>query len=300
MQVRGGNFFSKEDSLAFKKAVYEGFNCIYNFQFSKADSIVTKLKASHPNETEVYILASNSFWWKLRSGEDNKTNRKKFSDNLSAAKSILDKKDKTKLSNEDVFNYINIFSYFARLEILDDNYLKALSYMDKCIHHLENSFNKESAYESFKLTSGLYHYVISVAKKKYSFIFPYLLFLPKADKEKGISFLKQCTESKDVLLTTEGNYFLMIIYAEGENDSGLSEKNASTLCEKQTGNLLYQYYYFKVLIQQDKKNEALKQLENLQVKISKNKELTGKQKSFFVDSAKKDFEEYYKRQSSRK
>ncbi len=90
---------------------------------------------------------------------------------------------------------------------------------------------------------------------------------------------------------------MMIINNEGEDDQTVSEKYANALCAQHPGNLLYQYYCFKVLLLQNKKPEALERLKALNVQVNMNKELTVKQKIYFPELAKKDLEEYYKKSS---
>jgi len=281
----------------FAGAVKKTFDCIYNFKFKKADSLITLLKKTYPDKIQPYILGTNYYWWKIRSGEDNADVRKKFLQQIYLTKMLLDKKTDSgkELCNEDIFDYIHLYAYSARLALVDDNYFKALSYMDKCLGYLKASFGKENMFESFSLTSGLYNFFIAESKKKYLVLFPFMQLLPDANREKGISYLIKCSESQDTVLCSEGRYFMMLIYNESENLPAISEKYSLLLCMEHPGNLLYQYYLFSVLLRQDKEAEAKKRLDILAETGNRNEELNDTQKNFYLEKAKDDLSKYQKK-----
>ncbi|MBI4930890.1 MAG: hypothetical protein HY841_09025 [Bacteroidetes bacterium] len=289
---------SPADTSELGKSIALGFENIYNFKFSKADSLADELKKKYPEERKIYLLIANSCWWKIRSGEDNAANRKQFMSALTTVESMLDKKKKNELSYEDLFNYINVYSYMARLELLGDNYFKAFSFINKCGKYLFASFGKEQFYEPFNLTTGLYSYNMIAARKKYPPLIPFLLMLPSADKTLGIKLLAKCSESSDNIIQTEGQYFLMIIYGEGDVNYTLSEAYAEKLSSRYPQNLLYRYYLFRLLLQDNKKELAMKQYKLLYQSSLANKELTELQRKHFISLAQKDLEEYYKKHSS--
>ena len=288
------------DTSEFGKSISLGFENIYNFKFTKADSIAGALKAKYPDEEKVYLLSANSWWWKIRSGEDNSENRKRFMSALRYVESALDKKKKSELSYDNLFSYIHVYSYMARLELLGDNYFKAFSFLNKCSKYLFASFGKENFYEPFNLTTGLYNYNMVAAKKKYPPLIPFLLMIPSADKELGINLLKKCSESSDKIIQTEGRYFLMIIYGEGDINYSLSESYAEKLTSQYPQNLLYSYYFFQILLLDEKKEQAMKQYKHLYQSAIANKELTEPQQKHFLSLAQKDLEVYYKKHPTQK
>ena len=148
-----GFFYSPADTSERGKLFSSGFADVYNFKFKRADSLASELKKKYSNDKRIYLLIANSYWWKIHSGDDTAENRQQFIVALDYAESLLSKNVKNILSNEDLFYYIHIYSYMARLELLDDNYFKAFSFTNKCDQYLFTSFGKENEYEPFNLTT---------------------------------------------------------------------------------------------------------------------------------------------------
>ena len=293
------NLFSAEDT--FFNSFNKGFKFIYNFEFKKADSLISEFKKKYSSAPQTQILSANYFWWKIRSGEDTKENRKKYSEYLDNLEKCLDKKKEAKqISYEDVFHYINLYSYRARMELLDNHYIKALSYTTKCNAFITLSSGLEESYKPFNLTSGLYNCFMSMAKQNHPFFAPYFLFVPSCDKEKGLKQLEKCSSSSDVLLQTEANYFLMILYGEGEIDYPVSASYAEKLSSQYPNNLLYQYYLFKVNFFDENFDSAMKNLIMLYQKSKAVNGLTDTQRKYFTDKAGKDMQEYYKKHPTTK
>ncbi len=278
-----------------------GFKSIYNFEFTKADSVFSELKKKHSGESRTYVLGANDFWWKIRSGDDNAANRKEYSACLDELEKLLDKKKAAKqMKPDDIFQYINLHSYRARLELLDNNYVKVFSHMNKCNPFIALSSGSEDSYEPFNLTSGLYNCFMSIAKKSHPLFAPYFLFAPDCDMEKGLKQLNKCGTSENVLLNTEANYFLMIFYGEGEVDYNLSAFYAEKLSSQYSNNLLYQYYLFKVKLLSGNLESAMKNLILLFQKSKSAEGLNETQRKYFTDMAGKDMQEYYKKHPTEK
>ncbi|MBI3501545.1 MAG: hypothetical protein HY063_07105 [Bacteroidetes bacterium] len=288
------NLFSADEE--FTTLFNKGFKSIYNFNFEKADSVLSVLNANYFSEPQTQILGANFFWWKIRSGEDNSANRKKYLECLGNLEKLLDKKKREKkLSQPDIFHYINLYSYRARIEIFDNHYIRALTYTAKCNSYIILSSDFENSYEPFNLTSGLYNCFMAIAKENHPLAAPYFLFAPACDKEKGLKQLAKCSASSDILLQTEANYFLMILYGEQEVDYNLSAFYADKLLQKYSDNLLYQYYLFKVKLFSGNLESAMKNLILLFQKSKNVSGLTDAQRKYFTDMAGKDMQEYYKK-----
>src|ERR1039457_6915249 len=104
---------------------------VYHFEFQKADSMLKELKKEFPNHALPYIATSNYYWWMLISGYDDNITRKLYSDNIDSALSILSRKKKTTLQNDDIYYFAILYSFKARLEMFEKKYLKAVSHF-KC------------------------------------------------------------------------------------------------------------------------------------------------------------------------
>lgn len=290
-----GNPEAAPDTTTAAPSLAKAYADIYHFRFAKTDSAVTALKSKYPEDAKVFLFSANACWWKIRAGEDNAANRKQFLADLRQAELLLGKTPKNKLGNEALFQYIHVYSYMARLELLDGNYLKAFSFINKCSAYLFTSFGRELMYEPLFLTTGLYHYCMAAARKKFPLLSPFLSMLPATDKEEGLKLLGRCSESSDEILRTEGRYFLMTVYGESDINYALSESYAEKLCIQYPGNMLYRHYLFKTLLQDEKKDRALEEYKRLYRVSRANDQLSLAQQDHFLSLAKKDLVEYYKK-----
>jgi hypothetical protein len=264
------------------QSFYIGFNYLYHFQFIKADSVARQLKLQYPSNPISYIFAANCCWWKLISREPTDACKKGFYEELSLSLMYLNTKKKELLTNQDVFNYINVYAYCARLDLMENNYFKAIKQLDYFIDYQKMSFGKEDTYPPFNLTSGLYNYTIPYSMKHYPFLLPSLLFVPDGDAELGMKQLEIAATSSDILIKTEANYFLMKINTELEEKYPQANQHAQYLVGLYPENLLYRYYYFELLMKQKQYSNAEKQMEAIKL-YSNGNELSVRQKIYFVD-----------------
>ncbi len=261
---------------------YSGFNYLYHFQFAKADSVAKQLKKQFPTDPLSYIFSANCNWWKIISGESDEMYKKNFYDELNYSLQYLKIKDDNHLTYDDIFNYINVYSYYARIDLMEGNYFKALKQIDNFIDYQKKSFGKEALYPPFNLTSGLYNYTIPYSIKHYPFLVPSLLFVPGGDQDLGLKQLTLAALSTDILVKTEAHYFLMKIYTDMAENYSLASAHAEYLINAYSDNLLYRYYYFELLVKQKKYPQAEQQM-NMIKQYSNNKELSANQKNYFTN-----------------
>lgn len=283
---------AKATEPPFKKQINEGYLSVYDFNFRKADSIVSCVLKEAPEDENGFLLAANLYWWKLRTGEDSESMRKQFMAALTVAEGLLKKKN-SPLCDEDLFHCIQVYSFMSRLELLSEHYFSAFSYVNKCNKYLFTSFGKEDRYEPFCLTSGLYHYSVVAAKKKYPPLIPFLIMLPPADKKTGLQLIAKAGNSEDEILRTEGNYFQMVIFGESDVDLDRSAGYAEELTARYPANLLFRYYLFSVLLQSGKKEKAMLEYKRLYAEAWKNTSISVQQQKYFLVQAQKDLEHYY-------
>lgn len=274
----------------FHKEAYTALNEIYNFRFSAADSIITKVKHDYPDAAGTYLLAANYYWWQTITGNDSKYNSANFLLYLDKAKaSVAKARSKGVYSNEDLYSIISIYAFKARYEAMHASYIPAISAVNNCVGALKKSFGKEPAYEPFYLTSGLYKYMIFNTNENHPLLRPYTMFLPDGSKVEGLSMLEKTAKSKDPVLSTEANYFLFKIYFEQEKNGPKARMHISWLTDSYPTNLLYQYFYFSYLLKYGSIQEIKDKMTTVKVMCGANKEITEQQRSYFIGLMDKEF-----------
>lgn len=281
-----------EEQQRLADSVSLGFEAIYNFRFSQADSISKELQLSHPNHPWTRILTVNYYWWQIITGEDSQELRKEYVDQLNNALKSFDG-NKATLNDLDRYTLITLYGFKARIEILNKRYIVVVSLLNNYISNLKGTFGKEEEFEWYNLTSGIYNYYIERSKKTHPFLKPYLGLYPNGNIEKGLQQLESARQSNNILLSTEAEYFLMKIHLGEETKLDAAEKNAAILVDRFPDNAFYRYMYYTVLLKQKKLSEAMIQYGQLSVRASSNTQLSPEQQSHFSKLAKQDLTRYY-------
>jgi tetratricopeptide (TPR) repeat protein len=225
------------------------------------------------------------------SGNQSESDYQNCKSSLDSTISAIQLKTGKNLSNDDLFNLISSYAFKARIEIHNRNYLKATKYLKLVIDHLKLSLKYINADEKFKLTSGLYYYFMEYSIKKYPFMFPYLMFFPKGNKEKGLELITYCSSSKNAVIWTEANYFLMKINLYTEKKFTEAEKFAKRLINKYPNNLVYNFEYFNILLELKQNDRVSAQFDNINQISTNNDQLNNIQKQHFINLAKEKLKE---------
>jgi len=275
------SFFTISDSL---------FGKIYNYSFNDAEKIFNKINNTYESSFALSNLRVSYFWYLLVSGDKSADYYQKCQNELEIARERYVKK-RAEISDPFLLgNTIYLYAILARLEILEKNYMKALKYLDKCSKYIKKSFAESD--ERFKFSTGLYHYYIAFSLRKYPYLLPIIALYPRGNKKLGINLLKQGSDSDQLLVRTESNYFLMKIYFESEKDLQLSKIWLNNLLSEFPDNMMFNYYHFKILLKEDKKSEAGLFLKTMRQKANSNSQLNLSQKNHFLLIARKELNNY--------
>jgi len=278
------------DKIEYNNNLLSFFSSIYNYNFADA-----KTKAdnySSINLVEKDLINANYYWWLIISGENSEQNQAKCNTYLNNVLDKLSLIKTTNLTENEVFSYIYIYSYKARLEIFNNKNIKALMHLYNAIDYIQIALDNYSKNDRYKLIAGLYNYFVAYVIEKYPIFYPYFFLMPKGDKMLGIKLLEQCSGSSDILVKTESLYFLMKINLEFENNYSLANNYCAKLTNLYHNNLIYNYYYFKSFIQLNEKENALGQFVSLQEIASVNNQLSKNQKKHLVEVAKFDLKKH--------
>jgi hypothetical protein len=283
--------YSQTNTLLAKQ-LEQAYEATQKFNFHSADSALKKLQGTGKEAAAIELAKANYLWWLIISGEDSPGNRSAYV--AHSDKAIKDYKNLplTKLGDEELYVVITSYANKARIEGLGKNYLKGFGHINTCLKYIQQSFGKEKRFVYFTLTSGLYNYYMATANKNFPVLIPYLALFPDGDLKKGIELLKAASESVDIPLSTEGHYFLMKLYLD-EKDYASAMWYCDWLLKKYPDNLLYNYYHFKILLDNKQKEQALEILSKIRLKEMFNLQLTDKQKHYYSGLATKDLKEYY-------
>ena len=263
-----------------KQKVGKVFDLIYDYRLVSADSSIAAYEKQFPSHPVWPLLRANVAWWQILSGklDDDELNRT-FIDQLNTSKTLA--KNYELNENEAAFSLIIINAFRTRFDLLNNNYLTAAGYLNACIDDISDSFGQEESYEPFHLTSGLYYYFMQKAHDDYPIMRPYLFFFPDGDKEKGLSYLKRCTTSKDVFLRDEATYFLMRIALDLDKKPEEALFYTSALLKRHPNNVIFRLFEINILHLLERAEDEKQAERQYLISLEANTELTEAQKDYF-------------------
>jgi tetratricopeptide (TPR) repeat protein len=227
--------------------INDASEALYEFRFKDADSIITKLELDYPDHFLPALARSQYHWWRIISQKESPTLRNDYLQSLEQAEeNLLFHLNGKDPDNEQIFYLINMYASRARLDLLNNDYLKTLGHLRKSLDYINKSLNKENEYKPFLLTSGLYNYTLGYGQAKYPFLKLYSIWFHKGDALLGIRFLEKAAKGNDYISKTEANYFLMKIYMELEKKFHIALPYAKWLVDQYPDNMIYAYHYYKI------------------------------------------------------
>lgn len=251
------------------------------FNFHKADSLSNEALKSKKPDIELDLAIVNYYWWRLISGNENEEYGLLLKKKV---ESVFNRYSNVSLTGDDpsLFILISICAYKARLSLLDNSYISALSNLSDYYALLKLSFGHESRYSPFCLTSGLYYFFYGLARERYPLLSPVLNQFHAGSKDQGIAYLKIAASSNDWKISREANYFLMKIYFDIYQNYSESEKHCRLLLAQCPGNLLYQQYMFRILLATHRIYSAKERIKLMEHEASHNSSLTADEKTFLI------------------
>jgi len=264
-----------------KCAVYEGFQYVYNFEFLRADSVLTSLKKNHSNSPWTYLFGAHFYWWKIISGENTESNVNLFYSSLNTAKNRIGNTN----SYEFQFLKIIIYSLLSRYDVMNGKYVQTLIELKKNLPIIKSTLGKESQFNGFYLTSGLYLYLTDIVYDNYYYLRPLLFLVPSGDKVKGLQYLSK--KHNDIILDTESNYFLMKIYDEVEKKNNFTMHLATRLSNNYPMNYIFKEQYLRSLVKSRNNQLSQDEINIFKKQMLSNKQLSKAQAQYFNELAQK-------------
>lgn len=217
---------------------YTGFRHLYDFEFHSCEEKTRQLKQRFPASPWGYVLEAEYHWWMIISGDKGTGHGAGIGTALEVA---LEKAGQLG-EKEQVFCKIICYSLSSRYALYQGKYVKVLEQLNHAAGLLRSGRRDIEQYEPFKLTQGLFDYFMAEAGSRFGIFNPLSLFGINADKERGLNYLRQCSQSKDEILRTESRYFLMKIYAELEHQAGTSCQYGIMLAKAYPDNLVFRWH----------------------------------------------------------
>ncbi len=215
---------------------------IHRFQYRQAQNLL-KHYQTEKKDAAYSFMKVNYFWWMMV------TNPREISFRDSLRLALNETEEKLKNTRDPHAYYIRLLNsgYKFRLAFKEERFLDALVYSRKMTGQINYALEHTEESPFLKLTAAIYLFSTGYGKRKYWFLYPYFLMIPKGNEKLGLQYLKELTRDSNELVSTEARYVLMRIYLDIYGDY----KKALTLIRELTGtfpeNLFFKALEIKIL-----------------------------------------------------
>jgi len=220
--------------------VQKGIDYTYNLEFEHANeefSELVKLRPEHP--AGPFFLAMID-WWKILLDLDDDSHDDEFFDKLDKVIDMCDERlDKNENDITALFFKGGAIGFRGRLHANRNHWLRAANDGRRAIAIVQKAYELQPDNADILLGIGIYNYYAEVAPDRYPFLKPFMWFLPKGDKAKGIEQLRVASQ-RAKYARIETTYFLLQLYFYFEKDYMAAYELATQLSNKYPNNALFQ------------------------------------------------------------
>jgi tetratricopeptide (TPR) repeat protein len=269
------------------KEIIAVFEAMYRYDFPDAQIKLKALNATNIDQNWIDLAHVNLLWWLLISGDDSRDYDLLMDVVLNRVINRFKSTPIDKMSNEEVFTMIHSYAYLTRVDIYQERYFRGIGNLRHTLDYLKISLKDTYQYDKFMMVSGLYNYFAAVTKLKYPVFTPFFALAPKSDRTLGFNLLNQCSQMDNILIKNESLYYLMKINYQLEENFDRALGISDQLISRYPNNLIYHFHRFMILIEAERKPEALAQYSKIIEVSIKTPGLNALQRNHLVDIAKK-------------
>ena len=267
--------------------VIEVFEAMYRYNLPEAEQKLKQLNATNIDQNWIDLAHVNLLWWWLISGDDSRDYDNLMSVVLNRVINRFKTRPIDKMTPEEIFIMIHSYAYLTRVDIYLERYFKGIVNLRHTLDFLEIALNRAEQYDKFMMVSGLYNYFAAASLIKYPVFTPFFALAPKSDRTLGFQQLNRCSQMDNILIKNESLYYLMKINYQLEEDFDRALSIADQLISHYPNNLIYHFHRFMILIEANRRPQALAQYAKLIEVSVKAAGLNSLQRNHLVDIAKK-------------
>ena len=256
--------------------LYKLFQAMYNFQFSKADSL--KAHISPLNVTANSVADLYSLWWKGLTYDGFNPHLKQLESKTHSIVGISNQESPNDNGDERFLKAI-AGTFGIRVASIKDEKRTALHIFLKIKPTLNEILELPRANEEYMLVAGVYNLTAAGIRKNSFVLRPFFIFLPTSNELLGRELLLECTKSLSVPIATEAHYFLFKIEREIYSRKAEAMEHIKWLTQSYPNNFVFAIEYLSLCSEMD--NSIEKQKVSLKKKIITSN-LNQKQKEHFL------------------
>lgn len=249
-----------------------GIDNIYNINFTRADSIFTKLAIEHPKFPAGKFFKAMNLWWQILLDFNNSSLDDEYYALLDEVVELCDDiLDENSESIDAYFFKGGALGFRARLLAIREEWLDAALDGKEALPLVFNAYNIDSTNVDVQLGFGIYNYYAAVIPENFEFVKPLMIFFPEGNKEKGLQQLTLASQ-KGKFSRTEAKYFLMTSLYRFEKNYTKALKLAKELFIQYPNNPVFEKYIGRIYVRMGNYLEASKIFYSILEKFNNGKE----------------------------
>jgi tetratricopeptide (TPR) repeat protein len=244
-----------EDTLIDRR-VQVGIDCIYNFEFERAEKEFDEVIKLRPDHPVGYFFKAMIQWERILCNFDDESQDDKLYEMLDTVIDMCEKRlDKDPNDVAALFFKGGAVGFRGRLRANRGKWLGAANDGIVALPLVRKAYELDPKNYDVLLGIGIYNYYASVIPDRYPIVKPVMIFFPSGDRKKGLEQLRQASLHAKYA-RVEAAYFLMQNYFLYEKDYAKALDLARKLHEKYPNNSLFHRYYGRCLVSTGRLGEA--------------------------------------------
>jgi len=217
-----------------------GLDCMYNYEFEKADSLFRIIENRNPNHPVGPFLGGLSIFWQNAPLNPNNSEAENIFIQKMKKSAVLS--DEVMKSRDDYIegSFFSLVAHAMQMMYYADNdqITKVIKHIPYSYKRVVKAFELKDTFEEYKFFTGLYSYYIEAYPEAHPAYKLLLIFLHKGSRSEGLKELNWIANNS-VFMKAEGLFFLHHIYLSYECNPQMALIYAEKLHELYPDNTFY-------------------------------------------------------------
>jgi len=217
-----------------------GLDCMYNYEFEKADSLFRIIENEIPNHPVSPFLGGLSIYWQNAPLNPNNSDAVNMFIRKMKESSVLS--DEVMKGGDDYIegSFFSLVAHAMQMMYYADNdqIIKVIKHIPYSYKRIVGAIKLNDTFEEYKFFTGLYNYYIEAYPEAHPAYKPLLIFLHKGNRSEGLKELNWVANNS-VFMKAEGLFFLHHIYMSYECNPQMALNYAEQLHKLYPDNTFY-------------------------------------------------------------
>jgi hypothetical protein len=259
-------------------SIKTGIHYTYNYDFEKAESILSFVKEKYPNQPACLMFEAIILYWKYYPLLTETEMGNKY-ESLILKSLSLSQIQLQKMPNHQLTNFFAMMPRMMLVQYYNDNGsgMKSIPHLSTGYKSVVKGFDYCQTTPEYYFTTGLYNYYIEAYPERNPFYKPFVFFFPSGNKVEGLHELYTCWQQSEIV-GPEALTFLSYIYINFESNYAQGLKYALELTQKYPKNPFFVQNYIQLLLL----NKQYGKADTLIVQFQKNNSFSSFFKNTFL------------------